>query len=192
MRARLFAFLIVLILAPVYVPAWQDEIPSQPKSDGKVCAAIVSNASTTSAFVERMTARLTKSLKENKINALMMDSRTTTGRQLQPTIENGHEARDKECDYTLLTQIVDTREHPFDPHGPEISIGGRVPSIDASDSRPVSRENLQVSFAVFRVGRFKPVLDTQLRAQPSGDVSDTLVQAMDRVANRVSHELRKK
>src|SRR5438874_2488715 len=101
-------------------------------------------------------------------------------------------ARDKECDYTLLTQIVDTREHPFDPHGPEISIGGRVPSIDASDSRPVSRENLQVSFAVFRVGRFKPVLDTQLRAQPSGDVSDTLVQAMDRVANRVSHELRKK
>src|SRR5438874_10807170 len=91
MRARLFAFLIVLILAPVYVPAWQDEIPSQPKSDGKVCVAIVSNASTTSAFVERMTARLTKSLKENKINALMMDSRTTTGRQLQPTIENGHE-----------------------------------------------------------------------------------------------------
>ncbi len=192
MRARLFAFLIVLILAPVYVPAWQDEIPSQPKSDGKVCVAIVSNASTTSAFVERMTARLTKSLKENKINALMMDSRTTTGRQLQPTIENGHEARDKECDYTLLTQIVDPREHPFDPQGPEISIGGRVPSIDASDSRPVSRENLQVSFAVFRVGRFKPVLDTQLRAQPSGDVSDTLVQAMDRVANRVSHELRKK
>src|SRR6266567_2320806 len=153
MRARLFAFLIVLILAPVYVPAWQDEIPSQPKSDGKVCVAIVSNASTTSAFVERMTARLTKSLKENKINALMMDSRTTTGRQLQPTIENGH---------------------------------------DVSDSRPVYRENLQVSFAVFRVGRFKPVLDTQLKAQPSGDVSDTLVQAMDRVANRVSHELRKK
>jgi len=56
----------------------------------------------------------------------------------------------------------------------------------------VYRENLQVSFAVFRVGRFKPVLDTQLKAQPSGDVSDTLVQAMDRVANRVSHELRKK
>jgi hypothetical protein len=128
MRARLFAFLIVLFLAPIYVPAWQDEIPSQPKSDGRVCVAIVNNMSTTPAFVERMTARLTKNLKENKINALMMDSRTTTGRQLQPTIENGNEARDKECDYMLLTQIVDPREHPFDPQGPEISIGGRVPA----------------------------------------------------------------
>jgi hypothetical protein len=194
MRARLFAFLIVLFLfpAPDYVQAWQDEIPSQPKSDGRVCVAIVSNSSTTSAFVERMTARLTKSLKENKINALTMDSRTTTGRQLQPTIENGHEARDNECDYMLFTQIVDPREHPFDPYGPEISIGGPVPSIDASDSHPVYRENLQVNFALFRVGRFKAVLDTVLKAQPSGNVSDTLVLAMDRVANRVSHELRKK
>jgi hypothetical protein len=197
MRFWLFSFLTVLFLTPVYVTAWQDQIPSQPKSDGRVCVAVVSNASTMSAFVERMTARLTKSLKENKINALMMDSRTTTGRQLQPTVENGNEARDKECDYVLLTQIVDPRAHPFDPQGAEISIGGRVPSVDASDplsgsSGPVYRDNLQIGFAMFRIGRFKPVLDTLLKDRPSGNVSDSLVLAMDRVANRVSHELRKK
>jgi hypothetical protein len=195
MRFWLFVFLTVL---PVYVTAWQDEIPSQPKSDGRVCVAVVSNASTEPAFAERMTARLTKSLNENKINDLMMETRTTTGRQLQPTIENGNEARDKDCDYVLLTQIVDPRaHHPFEPQGSEISIGGRVPSIDASDplggsSGPVYRENLQIGFAMFRIGRFKPVLDTVLKDRPSANVSDSLVLAMDREANRVSHELRKK
>jgi hypothetical protein len=192
MRLWLFAFLTVLFLTPVYVTAWQDEIPSQPKSDGTVCIAVVSNTSTTPAFVERMTDRLTKSLKENKINALRMDSPTTTGRQLQPTIENGNEAREKGCDYVLLTQIVDPRAHPFQQQGPEISIGGRVPSLDASDPRPVYRENLQIGFAMFLMGRFKPVLDTLLKDRPSGNVSESFVLAMDRVANRVSHELSKK
>jgi hypothetical protein len=53
------------------------------------------------------------------------------------------------------------------------------------------RENLQVAFALFRIGRFKPVLDTVVLERPSANASDTFLPAMDHEANRVSHELKK-
>jgi hypothetical protein len=68
--------------------------------------------------------------------------------------------------------------------------------VDASDplggsTGPIYRENLQVAFALFRIGRFKPVLDTYVLERPSANVSDTLLGAMDREANRIGHELKK-
>jgi hypothetical protein len=35
-------------------------------------------------------------------------------------------------------------------------------------------------------------MDTRILAQPSGNISDSLMQAMDRVANRIGRELKKK
>lgn len=125
-----------------------------------------------------------------------MDSATTDKHPLELSTDNGEEAKQKECDYVLLSQIRNPRQHPLEPQMPEISIGGRVPSVDASDpmggsSGPVYRENLNVAFALFRIGRFKPVLDTQVLERPSANVSDTLLPAMDHEANRVGHELKK-
>jgi hypothetical protein len=125
-----------------------------------------------------------------------MDSSTTVDRKLHPASENGEEAKGKECAYILLTQISDLAAHRYDERTPQISVGGRVPSIDASDplggsSGPVYRKNLQISFALFRLDRLKPVLDTLIEAQPSGSVSDNLSSAMDRESNRVSSELKK-
>jgi hypothetical protein len=185
----LLAFLTAL--APLAALA-QDH-PSGPK----VCVATVSNMSASAALVDRMTERLSKSLKDNKISALTMDSSTTTNHKLHPTVENGDEAKSKECDYILLTQIVDPKAHPEDPQVPVISIGGRVPSVDASDplggsSGPVYRDNVQISIALFRTDRFQPVLDTVMLAQPSGNASDNLLSAMDRESNRIGHELKKK
>jgi hypothetical protein len=192
MRLHRFAVLCSLgFLAVASTIVAQDEIPSQPKSGAKMCVAIVGNASTTSAFVERLTDRLTRSLKQNKINAVTMDSRTTDKHPLQLSTDNGEEAKQKQCDYVLLSQIRDPRQHPLEPQLPEISIGGRVPRVDASDSSPVYRENLQVAFALFRIGRFKPVLDTVVLERPSANASDTFLPAMDHEANRVSHELKK-
>ena len=192
MRLPRFAILCTLgFLAVASTIVAQDEIPSQPKSGAKVCVAIVGNASTTSAFVERLTDRLTRSLKQDKINAVTMDSRTTDKHPLQLSTDNGKEAKQKECDYVLLSQIRDPRQHPLEPQLPEISIGGRVPRVDASDPSAVYRENLQVAFALFRIGRFKPVLDTVVLERPSTNVSDTFLPAMDHEANRVSHELKK-
>jgi hypothetical protein len=128
---------------------------------------------------------------------MAMDSTTTTDHNLHPTGENGEEAKSRGCDYILLTQIVDPKTHPLDPQGPQISIGGKVPSTDASDplggsSGPVHRDNLQIGFALFPIERLKPIVDTVIMAQPSGSVSDNLLPAMDRESNRISHELKKK
>ncbi len=186
---------LVAVLAFVSMMVAQD-LPPQPKSGGKVCVAGVANTSTTSALEERLTERLTKSLKQNKVAAVRLDSSTTDRSPLQLSTENGEEAKQKDCDYVLVSQIRDPKQHPFEPQAPQISIGGRVPSVDASDpmggsSGPVYRENLQVAFALFRLGRFKPVLDTVVLERPSANVSDTLLPAMDHEANRVSHELKK-
>jgi hypothetical protein len=193
LRFAVLCNLFILILPPKMIA---QDLPAQAKSGAKVCVANLLNASTTSADGDRLTERLTRSLKQNKINAVMMDSRTTNKHPLELSIENGEEAKQKECDYVLLSQIRDPRQHPLEPQPPEISIGGRVPSVDASDplggsSGPVYRENLQVDFALFQVGLFKPVLDTYVLERPSANVSDTLLPAMDHEANRVGHELKK-
>jgi hypothetical protein len=192
----LFIFSIALFLSPLPMSAWQEALPPQPGKGQAVCVAVVANTSAKSLFVERMTERLTKGLKDSKLKALMMDSATTTLHKLEPTAENGDESRQKDCDYILLTQIVDPQARPLDPQMPTISIGGRVPSTDASDpmggsSGPVYRDNLKISFALFRRGQWKPVLDTYIQERPSGNVSDSLLPAMDREANRVSHEIDK-
>ena len=189
----------LLCLGLVFVPAIAlalaaQHFPSQPKSAAKVCVATVGNASTTSAFVERMTERLTKSLKQNKVNAVAMESRTTEKYPLELSSDNGDEAKLKECDYVVLSLIRDPRQHPYEPQPPQIAVGGRVPSIDASDSGshgPVYRDNLEVAIGLFRIGRLKPVLDTYILERPASSVSDTLFLAMDHEANRVQQELKK-
>jgi hypothetical protein len=189
-RALSSAVVVTVLLAA----AAQDEIPEQAKGNGKVCVATVGNASTTSAFVEGLTRRLTQNLVQNKVNAISMESRTTTDRQLRMTTENGEESKDKQCDYILLTQIYSPGSRPEEPQDPVISIGSSVPSVDASDrmSPPVYRNSLKISFALFRIARMKPVLEAAILQEPSANVSDSFLPAMDREANRVTHELKKK
>lgn len=194
-RAPGLLFLLVLALAPG--AAWPQDLPYHPKPGSKVCVATVSNTSARSVLEDRLTQRLSKDLRDDKISAVTMDSSTTADHKLHPTRENGEEAKSKECDYILLTQIVDPKTRPLDPQSPQISIGGRAPSVDASDplggsSAPVYRDNLQISFALFPSARLKPVLDAVILAQPSGNASDNLLPTMDRESNRVGHELRKK
>jgi hypothetical protein len=188
--------LLSLSLLVVVAKLIAQDLPPQPKSGVKVCVAMVDNASSTSAFVERMTERLAKSLTQNKLDTVIMESRSTDKQPLVLNSDNGKEAQQKECDYVLLSQIRDPKQHPFEPQPPQISIGGRVPSVDASDplggaTGPVYRDNLQVYFALYRLGRFKPVLDTYVLERASSSVSDTLLSAMDHEANRVGRELKK-
>ena len=59
------------------------------------------------------------------------------------------------------------------------------------NSGPAYREEMQIDFALFRVSRADPLVDTSILERDSGSVSDTFQSAMDRVASRVSHELKK-
>src|SRR5260370_36011327 len=193
--SRGLLFLFIFALAPV--AAQPQARPVQPKPGAKVCVAIVSNVSARSALVDRLTERLSKDLKDDKIKAVSMHSSTTTDGKLHPTRENGEEAKSKDCDYMLLTQIVDPKAHPFDPQTPQISIGGRIPSWDATDpmggsSGPVHRDNLQIGFALFSMDRLKPVVDTVILTQPSGNFSENLWTAMDPESSRGASELKKR
>ncbi len=179
-------------------------VPAQPQSGGKrnpkVCVAEVANASTVSADLGRLTDRLVKSLKRGKMDAEAMESSTTMDRHLHVTGENAEEADSKRCDFTLLTQIVETRQHPAAPPSsdPRGRAGPAVPSVDASDtvpgssSAPVYREEMEISFAVFQSSHHEPVVDTSVFDTASAGVSDSFQQVMDRVANRVTHELKKR
>ena len=179
------------------VAALAQDLPTQAKPHGKICVALVSNVSSRSAMLDRLTERLSNNLRDDKFNSVAMDSSTTTEYKLHPTQANGEEAKSHDCDYILLTQIEELQKRSPDPEGAQISIGGRVPSIDASDplggsSGPVYRENLRISFGLFPVEQLRPLFATVILAQPSGSVSDNLLSAMDRESNRVAHEMKKK
>src|SRR5437660_12929211 len=97
--------LFCILFSALSPAALSQDLPSHPKPGAAICVAVISNMSARSAMLERLTQRLTKNLKDEKIKALAMDSRTTTDPQLHPTQENGEEAKSNECDYMLLTQI---------------------------------------------------------------------------------------
>jgi len=144
-----------------------------------------------------MTERVTKGLVQDKLAAVTMDSATTDDRELHPTFANGEELKRLGCDYIVLTQVTNPKANLTEPRVPSITVGGRVPSTDASDplggqSGPVYRENLQIELALFRPGKLSAMMNATILAQPSANVSDSLLQTMDRVSNRVSHELKKK
>jgi hypothetical protein len=161
----------------------------------KVCVATVSNASTVSAYLERLTQRLVKTLRHNKIDSVAMNSRTTMQPELRPNRQNIDEAEAKHCDYTLLTQLVEARAHPGAAQTSSRP-GAIVPSIDAADplggnSGPVYREEEQISFALFRPYHDEAIVDGYILERASANVSDSFQTAMDRIANRVSHDLKK-
>lgn len=185
-------FSFIFLLASTSL-TWTQGLSSQPETGGKVCVAGVNNRTGKSLSVERMTERLARSLSESKLIAVVMDSATTGDRELHLTLQNSEELKRRECNDVVLTQVVDTRSHPTELKLPEISIGGKAPNVDASDPPGTpARENLEVRFALFRPGSPKAVTDTSFSAQPSPNVSDSFMQAMDRVANRIGHDVKKK
>ena len=172
---------------------------SEANGSGKVCVAAVTNMSTGNAVVERMTERLSTNLKQSHIDAVTMESSTTTQRKLQPTGENREEAKTKECDYVLLTQVVNRKAGSLEQPTPTvgISVGRPGPGLDASDPMhpspfPVHRDDLLIGFALFRIDRPKSVVDTQIAVTPSGQGPESLTPAMDRESSRVVAELKKK
>ena len=189
-------FLIMLFPAAAVVPSSAKE-PSKPEVRATVCVAVVNNRTTTSLMVQRLTERLAKRLGQNKFVAVVMVSVTTDDRELRPTPANSEELKRLECDYLVLTQVANPKANLTEPRVPSIVVGGRAASTDASDpmggqSGPAYRDNLEIDFALYRSGRFAALMNATILAQPSANVSDSLVQTMDQVANRVGHELKKK
>jgi hypothetical protein len=129
-RWRSFPLLISLLLSAL---AWSQPSASLNETRLKVCVAAVNNRSAKSLYVERMTDRLAHSLTDSKVNGIVLESTTTSDRDLHPTLQNSEELKARDCDYLVLTQVVDPKSHTTEVGIPPISIGGRAPSVDASD-----------------------------------------------------------
>jgi len=148
-------------------------------------------------MLDQLTQRLLSSLKQNEVHGVALDSATTMQSDLRPTIDNGEESKHKKCDFILLTQIRAKPLNPAEGGSPEISVGGRVPSIDASDrlggeSGPVYRKNVQIRFALFRTDQFDPEVEAVLLERPTSSATDSFLGGMDREANRIGSEWKKK
>lgn len=184
-----FAFSVTACLFPIQAMSQASEM--------KVCVAVVNNHTAELLSPDRMTARLVKAVIDKKHSAAAMETATSDSRKLKPSLENSEEMKSKDCDYIVLTMITGSSRNAT-PGDAGISIGhARVPSIDASDplggeSGPVYRNELEINFAVFRAGNLNPIIDTQILDRAKANVSDSLMDAMDREGNRVRHELKKK
>src|SRR5437762_11004024 len=113
---------------------WSQQSLSQSGTNLKICVAIVTNRSAEPLFVERMTEQIVRNLNAVKISAAAMESDTTSDRELHPTLRNSEEIKERDCDFLVLTQVSDPRDHPTELRMPQILIGGKAPSVDASDS----------------------------------------------------------
>src|SRR5512147_1863286 len=194
-RGKVPVLLFLFLVAVTPAISWSQTFHSEAK--GKVCVAMVANISTGNAVVERLTARLSNNLRDGEIDAVTMESSTTTAQKLQPTGENREEAKTKECGYILLTQIVNRKVGSPEPPSVGISIGRTGPGLDASDPArssplPVHRDDLQIWFALFRTGPPKSVLHSQITAKPSGQGPESLTPAVDRESSLVAAELKRK
>ena len=98
--AGLSSLVFPVLLGPIIA----QDLPAQPKAGAKVCVAIVANASTTQAIVERLTDRLTASLKQNEIDAITIDSSTSDSYPLQLSKDNGAEVKQNYNSFTYLSR----------------------------------------------------------------------------------------
>lgn len=187
------------MLAGLALTSFAQDKPSKKedkhvKMAGKVCVAVIGNASPESLFVDRLADRITQDLKDDKLDAVRMESVTTLRQPLRMTPDNAGEFKERGCDFLLLTQVTKPRSRPLPTDPPVISIG-KKPSLDASDSLtrgPVYRESLRVEFALFHSGAFDPSVDGYIQDESTGHVLTDLMPAMDRVASRIIHELKKR
>jgi hypothetical protein len=62
----------------------------------------------------------------------------------------------------------------------------------SGQSGPVYREELEIAFALFPSFQADPIVDTNIFERASASVSDSFLAGMDRIASRVSSELKKK
>ena len=184
----------LLFLLPVLpATAFAQHLPAPSKPEAKVCVAQVANLSAESVREPWLTTQLSSNLKRFKLDVLTLESRTPARRRIELDLDTAAEVRDKNCDYVLLTQIVDLRRGILGSTQPNISLGKRIPGTDASEGPGLGRQNdVQLRYALFRIGRPEPVFEDAISEQSSTSTNYNVEADVDREAARIRHELTKK
>lgn len=151
----------------------------------RVCVAPVRNVSKRPVSLNIQRARLLRELKNAKPPKKAADQR-----RIQPIGTEsdgfGPEVRERECDFTLEVEIVDVRQ-PGDAKGVREQADdpfARTPS--SSDMQTFA----EVRFAIFKPGSLRPLVDYSLRLTERMSEDATVLQLMDRIAQRVNSAVR--
>ncbi len=194
-RGRMIAAasLLAFILAGASMAQAQGQQPPT-----KVCVAMVKNTSNYSVNTRLQQSRLARDFNNAKkdkkgklatVEAVALDSETHD--------DASAEARDKGCDYVLLTNVVrmraagDQRQPNQNPPG-NISIGrDPITAYPGATEEPVYEA--QVDFQVYKVGELEPVLgSTTSTIEQSGNEDTTVSATLDIIVSRVRAALGKR
>ena len=166
--------------------------PAENKPEERVvqlCVATPMNLSqrlVDTKWARNMLMRELKFERKQKHSPIVIES---TALDSQERAEALAEAKDKNCDYTVTTTVMD----PTGPGRLGTTVGPtgieRRPEIIGNDD---PRQQLAMTFKLFRADRFRPVVEG-VSASPAGDGNDNAASsdAMRSVAARVTDEIRK-
>jgi hypothetical protein len=165
---------------------------AESKPEGKVvqlCVATPMNLSkrlVDTRWARNMLMREMKFERKHKHSPIVIESTALDSQEREDALA---EAKDKNCDYTVITTVMD----PTGPGRFGTTVGPtgieRRPEIIGNDD---PRQQLAMTFKLFRADSFRPVVEG-VSASPAGDDNDNAAStdAMRSVAARVTDEIRK-
>jgi hypothetical protein len=165
---------------------------AETKPEGKVvqlCVATPMNLSkrlVDTRWARNMLMREMKFERKHKHSPIVIESTALDSQEREDALA---EAKDKSCDYTVITTVMD----PTGPGRFGTTVGPtgieRRPEIIGNDD---PRQQLAMTFKLFRADSFRPVVEG-VSASPAGDDNDNAAStdAMRSVAARVTDEIRK-
>ena len=176
---------LLLTLLPILCPA-------ETKPDTKVvqlCVATPTNLSqrlVDTKWARNMLMRELKFERKHKHSPIVIESTALDSQEREDALA---EAKDKNCDYTVITTVM----NPTGPGRFGTTVGPtgieRRPEIIGNDD---PRQQLAMTFKLFRADSFRPVVEG-VSTSPAGDDNDNAAStdAMRSVAARVTDEIRK-
>jgi hypothetical protein len=180
--------LVVPFLLFLVIPGTAQTSSNEPKTV-HVCAATPMNLSkriVDTKWARNMLLRELKFERKEKHSPILIESEPLDAQEREEAVD---EAKDKNCDYILLTTVMD-------PTGP-----GRIGTTvgpNGMERRPEAignadpRQQLAMTFKLLRGGSPRPVVEG-VSAEPAGDDDGNAAStdAMRSVAARVASEIRK-
>lgn len=148
----------------------------------KLCVAAVGNGSLKPIQVNEVKAELMKDLLAEGLNAESTSTATLVAKRLELSGNNQESIRLRKCDYMLLTSV----------DSPNVGKQSAKPANGTADNSPVSGDELLLSFALFKKGVEKPLIDTAVNTSGASTPTQSIVNVVAKEAGQVHQAFAKK
>ncbi|MBI2677247.1 MAG: hypothetical protein HYX28_00540 [Candidatus Koribacter versatilis] len=179
---------LLLLVSGFATATWAQEKDEAPKI--RVCVAEIRNAAKRPVSLAMQRERLMKELNHSKAPKKAADKRAIEALPMSgdsPATAEGA-ARDRRCDYLLYTTIAELRDAAdFRNTREAAEDNGLAPrSASVHEAQTFAR----VSFSLLRPGSLSPVMQLEISTRENMVEEPTVMQVMDRIAQRVNTAVR--